>query len=278
MLKKGMQKKIKVILLVLLLAVGLFACGKKEQMKNHVSVDHVEDLLYALSHWKPQSTLDKLIKRIEEEDAALGKAWRDISDFWNYANYEMTIHTDTVPEGLPKDDSVAIVVFGHVLNDDGTMQDELIGRLELGLALAKAYPNAYIVTTGGPTAKNNRNVSEGGLMGDWYLEHGVDSERIIVEEHAKDTVGNAENTYKILKEQYPQVDSWIIVSSDHHVPRASILAYTKCRLAAAKTGEESMKIISNMGYVSDYDGYESTGLTEKCVNELNILFMMEEDE
>ena len=49
-------------------------------------------------------------------------------DYWSYANNEMILYPDVLPEGLPKDDSLCIVVLGYELAPDGSMKKELIGR------------------------------------------------------------------------------------------------------------------------------------------------------
>lgn len=105
-------------------------------------------------------------------------------DYWSYVNTDMPVNLNVAPDGLAQDDSLCIVILGFALNSDGTMKDELIGRLETGLASAEKYPNAYVVVTGGGTAAGNPNVTEGGLMGEWLLEHGLDEERLIVEDQA----------------------------------------------------------------------------------------------
>ena len=91
-----------------------------------------------------------------------------------------------------------LTVLGFELNDDGTMQDELIGRLTVALACAEQYPNAYVICTGGGTAKDNPDVTEGGLMGEWMLEHGLDKDRLIIEDQSHTTAENASNSYDIL--------------------------------------------------------------------------------
>ena len=57
-----------------------------------------------------------------------------------------------------------MVVLGYQLNADGTMRDELLERLRVAKASAEKYPNAYIVCTGGPTAYEDKTVTEAGRM------------------------------------------------------------------------------------------------------------------
>ena len=59
----------------------------------------------------------------------------------------------------------ALVILGQRLKADGSMKDELIRRLKVGLDVSEQYPNAYVVCTGGGTAKENKEVTEAGQMG-----------------------------------------------------------------------------------------------------------------
>ena len=207
-----------------------------------------------------QSDIDRIIEEmatINEEEA---NAWEEIMDYWSSVNQEGFTNIGVVPEGLPNDDSLAVVILGFALNDDGTMKEELIGRLQTGLDIANAYPNSYVVVTGGGTAANNPNVTEGGLMGDWLLEQGLSESRLIVENRAPDTVGNAENTYAILNEQYPSVDSIVLVTSDYHVPRGCLLYNSKFVLEAYENNSEPLTIVSNAGYNTGTEGYETIAL------------------
>lgn len=207
-----------------------------------------------------QTDIERVIDEMAELDADYAQVWADIMDYWSTVNQPGFANEDTVPEGLPTDDSLAIVILGFALNADGTMKDELVGRLQAGLNVANAYPNAYVVVTGGGTAANNPNVTEGGLMGDWLLEQGLDESRLIRETRAGDTVGNATYTYDILSTTYPSVDSVVIVTSDYHIPRGSILYHSKFLTEAYKTGGRSIKVIDNSGNETGSEGYERLSL------------------
>ena len=52
-------------------------------------------------------------------------------------NTDMNVNVDVLPDGLPNDDSLCITVLGFALNDDGTMKDELVGRLQTDLQVLK---------------------------------------------------------------------------------------------------------------------------------------------
>ncbi len=207
-----------------------------------------------------QTDIERVLAEMAEVNPERADVWTQIMDYWSYINTDMTVNINTVPEGLPTDDSMVVVILGFQLNSDGTMKDELIGRLETGLAIAEAYPNCYVAVTGGGTASGNPSVTEGGLMGQWLLDQGVSADRLIIENKAPSTVGNAENTYKILNEEYPQVKSFVMVTSDYHVPRGCILFYSKCLLAAHELGGETLELISNGGHYTGSNGYESISL------------------
>ena len=58
---------------------------------------------------------------------------------------------------------------------------ELADRLNVALASAEKYPNAYILCTGGGTASKNAKVTEAGQMAQWLTDRGISQERIITE-------------------------------------------------------------------------------------------------
>ena len=105
-------------------------------------------------------------------------------------------------------------------------------------------------------------------MGEWLVQNGLDSQRLIIEDQADTTVENAEMTYKILIEEYPSVKSIVMVTSDYHIERGSILFYSKIVLSALESGGELIEIISNCGYYAGYDGYESYALQARGVGQV----------
>lgn len=239
---------------------------------EHLSEIYIKQLIryYELDQEGSIYNQRSVLNRLKTYDQDTGNAWQDIMDYWHYTNTAFHLNLAKrkedsiyIPEDLgnvPKDDSLVVVVLGIKLNDDGSMNDELIGRLEVGLALAKRYPKAYIVVTGGPTAKDNKEVTEGQEMGKWLISHGINKNRIIIEDRAPDTVGNAVYTYDLLRANYPQVDSILLVSSDYHVPRGCLLYYSTLRLAALKIKGKQLKIVSNVGFYTGSLGYETIAL------------------
>lgn len=196
----------------------------QEQLRSIVyderSFQLVTDMVYA---FKRQVTdRDRIIaadvEALKEHDAPLGEAWGGIMEYWDYADFRMGLNYEKLPETLPRDDSLCIVVLGFQLLPEGGMSPELLGRCELALSAARQYPNAYLAVTGGGTAVQNAAVTEAGVMAKWFAEQGIDESRIIVEDRSSTTEENAKFTMKILTEQYPQIRSLAIVTSDYHVP------------------------------------------------------------
>jgi len=214
-----------------------------------------------------QNSLLKSLKRMNKE---YGEAWQDIMNYWRYINTNFQVNyikkedsKIVVPKDLgvvPDDDSLVIVILGIKLNNDGTMNDELIGRLETGLALSNRYPKAFLLVSGGPTAKDNKEVTEGEQMAEWLMNHGLKKHRLIVENRALDTIGNAIYTYDLLSESYPQVNSILVVSSDYHVSRGCLLYYSTLRLAALKKKGKQLSVVSNAGFYTASQGYETIAL------------------
>ncbi|MDF4310956.1 YdcF family protein, partial [Vibrio parahaemolyticus] len=129
------------------------------------------------------------------------------------------------------DDKGAIVTLGYALNPDGSMHQILVERLETTLAMAKANPDAIIILTGG-VPKNHK--TEGKLMADWLIEKGVSKDRIIEENYATSTVGNALfSSYALARHNIKHAT---IISSASHVRRGQTLF----EIASWQTGPQGI--------------------------------------
>ena len=217
----------------------------------------------------------ELLDALEEIDPINRAAWDEILDFWDETHEEGYVNTleaggtdisviegcpvdaahegTVLPEGLPADDSLCIVCLGFQLYSDGSMQDELVGRLEVIRACAVQYPNAWILLTGGPTAFQERSVTEADVMADWLVEHGVEKERILVENRSMTSATNALFTYELLRDSYPQVRDIAIISSDYHVALASQLFQAQFILARALGSDTLLNVRANASYHVDMD-------------------------
>ena len=161
----------------------------------------------------------KAPEELAAADPALAEKWERIMDLWEAP---VTVNTE-LPDNLPGDDTLCLVVLGFQLNPDGTIRPELEERLKTALAASRQYPQAFIVCTGGGTAAENPDATEAGRMAEWLETNGVDSSRIIAEDHSLTTAQNAIYSFDILAEKYPQVNRIAIISSDYHIATGVLL-------------------------------------------------------
>lgn len=116
--------------------------------------------------------------------------------------------TDMVPD--------AIAVFGQTPKKDGTPSAGMLSRLEKALELAQRYPEAKIILSGGDV---KTEFTEASVMYQWLVEQGVSEDRLIMDELARDTVGNAIGIVKALEEM--DAHKVIAVGTIYHLPRAT---------------------------------------------------------
>ena len=235
---KMIQKAAIVFLTVILCIAVLPSCNAQAVSKEN---QLIREMVYTYS-WFPESSrnrVDKLLDDLKDMDEEAWEKWNEIMAFWSYTNNEMETDNASLPEGLEDTDKLCIIVLGFQLNPDGTMKEELIGRLETALACAKQYPNAWLLCTGGPTAQSN-GISEAAAMEAWLMENGIPEERILLEERSLTTTENAQYCCELLRNNYPEVTSIALVSSDYHIPWAAVLFQTQCILA-----EDAARVVAN---------------------------------
>lgn len=117
-----------------------------------------------------------------------------------------------------------IVVLGAALNRDGSMKPVLVERLRAALSLARTFPTAGIITTGGLPHGGR---TEAQAMRTWLVGHGISARRIATENHSRTTVENARNTARMLAAG--RATGAVVVSSPTHVKRAMINFRTAVR-------------------------------------------------
>ena len=215
-----------------------------------------------------RKNVDNCLKELEEKDPVTGDKWKSIISLWKYSNNDLVLNYGVLPDGLPETDALCMVVLGYQLNYDGTMRDELIGRLQVAKASAEKYPNALIVCTGGHTAYGSADATEAGNMSEWLIENGVAPERVIIEDNSLTTAQNAIFSLRILSEKYPQVTKLAIISSDYHIATGNLLFGARSTLIADKAGNERYEVISNAAYSAE-SGYLSTVFQATALKELS---------
>jgi len=176
-------------------------------------------------------------------DRGMAALWAQILDYWAALNTDLHLYYDELPDGLPTDDRLCLVVLGYALESNGGMAEELVQRCTVALAGAEKYPNAYVLVTGGPTAFMSGN-TEAGCMAAWLAAHGVAKERLIIEDQALTTAQNAFYGAKLLS-RFPQVDSLAIITSDYHIAVGSLMFEAEALAEEYERGEKPFSVVAN---------------------------------
>lgn len=244
--------------LVLLLSSTACLSGCTQEKREASAV--IEDIITYHGCYDKQADakVNELLNELSGIDSKQGKLWNNIMDYWEYANSDLKVNIDKLPDNLSDKKNLALVVLGFELNDDGTMKDELIGRLKVALSCSKQYKNAYVICTGGGTAKDNKKVTEAGLMGDWLIKHGLDKKRLIIENKSLTTAQNAEFSYGIVLKKYPGIDSVAIISSSYHIPWGSLLFEAEFMKYAMENEVLEIHVVSNAAYKTSNETYKES--------------------
>jgi uncharacterized SAM-binding protein YcdF (DUF218 family) len=91
-------------------------------------------------------------------------------------------------------------------------------RLIESLRLARRYPTAKLLLSGGEATILPRGDSEADTMRAFFVEQGVDPARLILEDRSRDTYENAVFSRDLVAP--PREAVWILVTSAMHMPRA----------------------------------------------------------
>lgn len=210
----------------------------------------IRDIITAYGH-SDQKQIETRLTDLTEISRDQGERWAGILDNWTYINQELEIPENKLRTDLPNDNTLCIAVLGYQLNPDGTMQRELLGRLQTALNCAKQYPNAYILCTGGGTASWNPDATEADEMGKWLREQGVKPERLILENASLSTAENAHNSCEILRTKYPEIKELAIVTSTYHVPWGTLMFDTECMMRSAVPNEPALRVTAACAFGLD---------------------------
>jgi uncharacterized SAM-binding protein YcdF (DUF218 family) len=113
--------------------------------------------------------------------------------------------------GGGEDAPVALARKAHALNEAGE-------RISEAVALARRYPEARVVFTGGSGFLFPGGETEGAAVRDMLLSMGVAPEKLTIEENARTTFENALFTRDLVKPVAGE--RWIMITSAWHMPRS----------------------------------------------------------
>jgi uncharacterized SAM-binding protein YcdF (DUF218 family) len=91
-------------------------------------------------------------------------------------------------------------------------------RMTEGVILARRYPEARIVFTGGQGSFVHGGLSEADVARELWTAMGLSPERVIYENRARNTHENAVFTHRLVQPKPGEV--WLLVTSASHMPRA----------------------------------------------------------
>ena len=117
-----------------------------------------------------------------------------------------------------------IVVLGGALDEDlgsarGTPSlNEAAPRLTAGVELARKYPDARLVFTGGSASLSGAGRDEAEGVRALWLALGVPAARITLESKSRNTYENATMTRAIVQPR--PGERWLLVTSAAHMPRS----------------------------------------------------------
>ena len=130
-----MKKTISIWLMIAVLAFMFAGCGqdnassrtKDTPARSNDAI--IQDIItyHGCYDHEADTKVNELLDELNTVDSKQGALWKKIMEYWDFANNEMTVNLDKLPDDLPKDGSLAVTVLGFELNDDGTMKDELVG-------------------------------------------------------------------------------------------------------------------------------------------------------
>jgi uncharacterized SAM-binding protein YcdF (DUF218 family) len=117
-----------------------------------------------------------------------------------------------------------IVVLGGAIKPDiSSARNEVVlteagARITAAVALARRYPNARIIYSGGSGALIYREGNEAESAVQIFESLGIPHSRLMVEEQSRNTVENA--AFSLLVAMPQPGERWLLVTSAYHMPRA----------------------------------------------------------
>ena len=229
---------------ILLIASLFFSPASKPSVQQPVDQSAlVQELVKVYSRGGESEKLEELLAELEALDSSAAEKWRQILICWEAAGNHMDIHLEQLPQGLDSGYGLCLIVLGYQLNPDGSMKEELLGRLKTALAAAEGYPQCRILCTGCVTASKNPEVTEADAMAQWLTEQGIPESRLIVENQSMTTGQNAFLSDRLLSEQCPETTQIALITSDYHIPWAVILFEAQLLLS-----DSSMELASHAAF------------------------------
>ena len=91
-------------------------------------------------------------------------------------------------------------------------------RLTTFIQLAKIYPEAKLLFTGGSASLKDNKPTEAQFARQYFIDSGVSGSRLIIEDKARNTAENIQYS-KILVKPQPD-ENWVVITTAFHMPRS----------------------------------------------------------
>ncbi|MCP5364684.1 MAG: YdcF family protein [Hyphomicrobiales bacterium] len=143
--------------------------------------------------------------------------------FLPVGNWAITPLDNRFPQQLPEDVDGIIILSGSV-NPTYTLSRGTVSftaaaeRYIVALELARRYPKAQLVITGGDTRAGQPLGDGESLIERLLVDLGLDRSRLVIEGDSVNTYENAVFSKRLIQPRPDQ--SWLLITSAHHMPRA----------------------------------------------------------
>lgn len=140
----------------------------------------------------------------------------------NWLYYPLEKQFDAQPQ-LPQKVDGIIVLGGSVIPSLSQYWNQLETnrhheRLSQFILLAKQYPNARLVFSGGNAGLTDGLPGEAGQVKDYFIQSGIPEHRLLMEDKARNSYENALLSKRLI--QPVMGEKWILITSAYHMPRS----------------------------------------------------------
>lgn len=131
---------------------------------------------------------------------------------------------DRFPQAVLNEPPTGIIVLGGAMDEalsrlrGQIALNDAAERLTVPVALARQYPGARLVFSGGSGRLRPDQMSESDVARDFWLSMGLAPERMSFEDQSRDTYENAAFTKDLVKPK--PGERWLLVTSAMHMPRS----------------------------------------------------------
>lgn len=134
---------------------------------------------------------------------------------WFTVESNITIIDGLLDENIQQADYA--VILGNKVNVDGTLSERLEARLQKGLELYQQGIISKIIVSGG---LGKEGYWEAKVMANYFYQHNIPQNKIIVDNYGNTTFLTAQNSQKIIKNPQAKI---IVVSQYHHIRRCKLI-------------------------------------------------------